>query len=347
MRDAVARWPVYKTDFTVFYTASRVPLDVVYDSVRLTAAQAWAGVDGSMPRPFPYPPTFLLLLWPFGRLEALPALLSWVALGLAAYGIAAWKLIGRAWLLTLLSPAVMVAALTGQVTFLLAAAMMAGVIWLPARPLLAGVVFGLAATIKPQVLVLVPLALIFAGAWRTLAASVVTGTLAGLVSLAVHQGLWLEWLQAIIGFDKLIAREAWPATISATPVGFIKSLGVDNGYVLGAVGVVSAAAALAMTFRAFRRDDPVARYGALVIGYLLVSPYALWYELALLQPVAAVALIDRRWVNRIGGLLAFLLYPRALGVVALGVFVYLRRSPVLSAQSPRPSPGGIVTQQAG
>jgi hypothetical protein len=127
VRDAVARWPVYKTDFTVFYTASRVPLDMVYDSVRLTAAQAWAGVDGSMPRPFAYPPTFLFLLWPFGRIEPLPALLSWVTLGLAAYCIAAWKLIGRAWPLIVLSPAVMVAVLTGQVTFLLGAGLMAGI----------------------------------------------------------------------------------------------------------------------------------------------------------------------------------------------------------------------------
>lgn len=319
VRNTVGHWPIYMTDFTVFYTAARVPLEVVYDSARLTAAQAWSGVDGTAPRPFPYPPTFLFVLWPFGRLGVLPALAAWIGLGLSAYCVAAWKLIGRAWPLILLSPTVLVGAITGQVTFLMGAALMAGVIWLPKRPLLAGVVFGLAATIKPQVMVFVPFALVFAGQWRALGAAVVAGTLFGLVSLAVHQGLWLEWIAAVRGFNELITHEAWPAKISATPVGFVKSLGVENGYALGFVSVVSALAALVIVFRAFRRDDPLQRYAALAIGYLLVAPYALWYELALLQPVAVVAMLDRRWMNRGAGLLGFLLFPRALGVVALAI----------------------------
>lgn len=328
VRNTVGHWPVYMTDFTVFYTAARVPLEVVYDTARITAAQAWSGVDGTAPRPFPYPPTFLFLLWPFGRLQVLPALAAWTGLGLTAYCVAGWRLIGRVWPLMLLSPTVLVGAITGQVTFLMGAALMAGVIWLPKRALLAGVVFGLAATIKPQVMVFVPFALIFAREWRALGAAVVAGTLVGLISLAVHQGLWLEWIAAVRGFNDLIMHEAWPAKISATPVGFIKSLGVENRYILGAVSVVSIVAALAIVYRAFREDDPLQRYAALAIGYLLVAPYALWYELALLQPVAVVAMLDRRWLNRGAGLLAFALFPRALGVVALGAAssMQLRRS---------------------
>lgn len=328
VRLAVRNWPLYETDFTVFYTAARVPLDVVYDTTRLTLAQAWSGVDGTSPRPFPYPPTFLFLLWPFGKLAILPALAAWVTLGLTAFCAASRKLIGKAWPLMLLSPTVLVGVITGQVVFLMGAALMAGVIWLPKRPLLAGVVLGFAATIKPQVMVFVPFALVIAGQWRALGSALVAGTALGLVSLAVHQGLWLEWIAAVRGFNELIAHETWPAKISATPVGFFKSLGVENGYVLEAVAAVSAVAALAMVYRAFRREDPLARYAALAVGYLLVAPYALWYELALLQPVALVAMFDRRWGSRIAGLLAFLLFPRALGVMALAINSVRKEDPL-------------------
>ena len=338
VRQAVDTWPVFKTDFTVFYTAARVPLDVVYDSAQLTAAQAWSGADGRHPRPFPYPPTFLFLLWPLGRLAVLPALVAWVTLGLGAFCLAARKLIGKAWPMILLSPAVLVGIISGQVVFLMGAGLMTGVIWLPKRPLLAGVAFGLAATIKPQVLVFVPFALVFAGQWRTLGAAVVAGTLLGLASLAVHQGMWLQWVAAVREFNELISHEAWPAKISATPVGFFKSLGVENGWVLGAIAAVSAVSALAMVYRAFRRDDPVARYAALTVGYLLVAPYALWYELALLQPVAVVCMLDRRWIHRGGGLLAFALFPRALGVLALASTSLLER-PASREQSPKPVQG--------
>ena len=47
-------------DFIVFWTAARHAADpLLYDSAHLTALQAW--MPGPGPRPFIYPPTFLLL----------------------------------------------------------------------------------------------------------------------------------------------------------------------------------------------------------------------------------------------------------------------------------------------
>jgi len=180
-------------------------------------------------------------------------------------------------------------------------------------------VFGVAATIKPQVVVLVPFALAFAGQWRALSAAVATGGLVGAISLAVHQGAWLEWIGSLVGFNEIVANEAWARSMSTTPTGFLLKHGVENVAVVGVVQVASAVFALALTYRAFRRDNMVERYGALAIGYLLISPYAPWYELALLQPVAIVALMDKRWTHRVAGLLGFTLLPRVLGVLALGL----------------------------
>lgn len=317
--DAIHLWPKFTTDFTVFYTAVRSPFEIIYNVEALTRAQAWAGEDGSRLRPFPYPPSFLFFVWPFGRLAFLPALLSWIALGFTLFAAATWRLIGRPWPLLLLSPAVAMGAITGQVTFMIGAALMAGVLLLKDRPIMAGVVFGLAATIKPQAVLLVPFALVFAGQWRALGSAVVMGALVGLASLAVHQGLWLQWLGSLSEFNDIIAKEEWARTMSATPTGLLRRQHMDDPLLVGVVQTLSAVFALVITFRAFRQPDPVRRYGALAIGYLLISPYALWYELALLQPVAIVALLDKRWTHRVAGLLGFTFLPRGLGVLALGV----------------------------
>ena len=81
----------------------------------------------------------------------------------------------------MLIPWVAFAAFCGQVTFLLGALVMTGLVVNKERPITAGVLFGLAAAVKPQLLMLLPLALIAEGRWRTIIATGVTA-LRGLAS---------------------------------------------------------------------------------------------------------------------------------------------------------------------
>jgi hypothetical protein len=316
LRGVMRGWPEFPTDFVTFWTAGKVPWPTVYDVAELTRLQMWAGFKETAIRPFAYPPTFLFLLNPLGRLQLLPALLIWLSVGISLYALACWRLIGKAWPLALLSPAVACAAATGQVTFLVGAGLIMGVLWLPARPILAGVVFGALATVKPQAVVLVPLALVVGRHWRAGGASLVSGALIGLASLAVHKGLWVEWLGSLSEFNAIIEGEWWVATIGVTPKIAAKALGLGGAWQLAFL-VAGAVSAVLLVVMAFRKDDPIMRYGALSAGFLLISPYALWYELAMLQPVAASFLLSRSWPQRGAGLVVYSLFAKWAAPMAL------------------------------
>ena len=320
-RDVLGSFGHHQFDFLTFWSAARAPHSVVYDIPAITQAQHAVIPVGKSPRPFPYPPSFLFELWPFGRLPLAAALITWLVLGVSLYGLAAWRLVGRLWPLALASPAVAVSAATGQVSFLMAAAVMMGVIWLPARPILAGVTLGLAATVKPQVLVMVPLALFVGRHWRAMGSATAMGALIGAASLFVHREMWLDWLRSLGEFSRIIREAHWDEKISTTPAGMLEAAGLLTPLLGTATLILGAIAAIALVVWAFRRNEPVERYAALCIGYLLVSPYALWYELVLLQPVAIRLVFGRKWAPRAAGLLTFVFFPKALAVIAMAAAV--------------------------
>ena len=325
LQGVVAAWPKFPADFLVFWTAARAPPASIYDVAALTHAQAWAVVDLQDKRPFAYPPTFLLLIEPFGRLPLLPALLAWSALGIGAFCAVSRQLVGRAWPLMLVSPAFICAAATGQVTFIVGAGLMAGVLLAPKRPLLAGLAFGLVATLKPQAALMVPLALMVGGHWRVLLTATLCGAAVGGASLALHRELWSQWLNVLPAFSRIIETDAWDISIGVTPRIFAHQMGLQGTPGEIAIIAVGAALGVAAVVAAFRRTAPVQRYGALCVGYLLVSPYALWYELALLQPVAVALLLQRDWKSRGAGVVAYTLFGRIFAVAAVAVLLLCNR----------------------
>ena len=325
IRNVIVSWPKFPSDFLVFWTAARAPLHSIYDIDALTRAQAWAVVDLQDRRPFAYPPTFLTLIAPFGRLPILPALLAWSALGIGAFCVASSKLVGRSWPLMLVSPAFICAAVTGQVTFIVGAGLMAGVLLLPKRPLLAGLVFGVVATLKPQAAVMVPLALVVGKHWRALLAAAVSGAVIGVVSLVQHPELWGQWLRLLPVFSKIIETDAWDISIGVTPKTFAHQLGLRGTFGEAALVAAGSVLGVAAVLAAFRGTNAVQRYAALCVGYLLISPYALWYELALLQPVAVALLLEREWKSRAGGVVAYTLFGRIASVVGVAGLLLLNR----------------------
>src|ERR1051325_9906614 len=80
-------------DWMVFYTAARAYFDgnlsLVFDGEGLTAALNRRFADWLAPplnlHPWVYPPTFLLLLLPFGLLPPLASLIAFLASGFAAF----------------------------------------------------------------------------------------------------------------------------------------------------------------------------------------------------------------------------------------------------------------------
>ena len=146
---------------------------------------------------FFYPPFFLLLCAGFALLGYFPALCVWLVMTLACYIAALRALLPKnlragvpVWVLFLGYPAVMINAGFGQNGFLSAGLFGGAAVWLDRRPALAGMCLGCLAY-KPQLGIIVPLALIVARRWRCFAFAAATVlVLAAAATLAFGTEVW-------------------------------------------------------------------------------------------------------------------------------------------------------------
>src|SRR5471032_76386 len=179
-------------DFLVFHGAARAwiegKLGLLYDIDAFTQFQNTLYPDRFHRevefRPFLYSPLWLLMLLPFGWLAVGKA----YALFMAGTAALATALEGRrdlwGWLAVLTSPAAVWTVLAGQNTFLSVALFYGGLHLLDRSPAAAGFLLGLLAY-KPQIWLLVPLALLAARQWKALAATLVTVAVLVLASLSL------------------------------------------------------------------------------------------------------------------------------------------------------------------
>lgn len=239
-------------------------------------------------RPFLYPPLWLLLLLP----------LAWVAVDRAfavfmAVTVGASAIEGRhrpwLWLAMATSPAAVHVVLSGQGTFLNVALMYGGLRVLERAPVAAGILFGLLAY-KPQVCLLIPVALIAARQWRALFSSAATVLVLGLASAAVF-GVqsWIDFIEqtrATSGPRMLqYVLEVLPHYM-VTPYINLMSLGVPKGVASGVQFATAALAVVAVWWAFSRYPASVARTAVLIGGTFLVSPYMLNYDMLLMMPAA-------------------------------------------------------------
>jgi len=257
-------------DFYVFWTAAQ-HWQTPYDPAIIAKLEASIHLGGIWP--FAYPPTFLLIVWPFAQLPLAIAYPLWTGLSCGLFFYAAAHLIRPAYAAALLAicPVIFEGAELGQTSLLVGAAMIGAWLLRDNRPFLAGVLLGVAACIKPQGLMLAPI--VFWGRWRLLGAMVLAGLGLGVASLAFGWQRWAEWPQALAAFHKLA-----PATDRVNPSSLI-----DAPWWTVLVGVFGFY--LALTSR-----DLV----GLVGGAMCLTPYAHGYDFAALTPLAASWLLERR-----------------------------------------------------
>jgi alpha-1,2-mannosyltransferase len=196
------------------------------------------------------------------------------------------------WLAILVSPAAAWVALTGQNTFLSLALFYGGFRLLDSAPAAAGILLGLLAY-KPQLWLLVPLALVAARQWRALAWTLGTVAALALASLAVFgPDLWRAFFEPAreAGSARLVEEMLTRVStqiVSLFAAGTILGLPRSVASVLQMAGAVLAVAAVWIAFR--RHPSSPARTALLAAATFLVSPYTLNYDLLLLMP-AVVAL---------------------------------------------------------
>jgi hypothetical protein len=310
-------------DFYVFWTAAK-HWSAPYDPAIIAALERSIHLSGVWP--FVYPPSFLVFVWPFTLAPLTLAYPLWTGLSAGLFFYAAAGVVRPAWATAVLAlaPVVFFSAELGQTSLVVGAAALTGWQARDARPLIAGALFGLAACIKPQAMILAPV--ILWGRWRMLAGMAAAGLAVIAASLAFGFERWIEWPHALAAF-----RAVAPGADRANPSAVLP--GPLWAAVVAAFGL----------FLAIRQRNLI----GLVGGAFCLTPYAHAYDLAPIAPIAAAWLLDpRRWGwdrAAAGGALLAGVVATPASVLAFFAAVALFDQPwwPLRRAAPAPAPTGL------
>jgi hypothetical protein len=329
------------------------PAAAIYDPVRLHAAQVALGLAAGASYPFAYPPTFLLLLWPLGEMRG-PAAAAVLLAG--SLGLYLWATVGRDWrspalLAAIAAPTTAIEIGSGQTGFLAAALLAGGLRLVATRPATAGVLFGLL-TYKPQLGLLVPVALVAARQWRAIGAASLTALALGLAATAAFgTAIWPAWLAALPAFSQRFAAENGAVlhlmpTVSAA----LLLAGVPSGAAQAAQAAVGLAAAAAV-WALFRRGPRPLAGAGLLVAALLATPYAFVYDMPIVATAVIWLAIERQragaspapgefavMVLAMAAPLALVAGPAGPAVAALSLVLLL----AAIARRPHPARAGLV-----
>src|SRR6516225_2146636 len=268
----------------------------IYDTSTLLDYQMDLGAVPTE-RPYPYPPSFLLMILPLSFLSFPVAFATWNILTFSIYFLASlyrrWRT--SAILLIIFSPATLQNFFTGQTGFLSAGLILGGFRFVATRPVLSGTLFGLA-SFKPTLGILIPIALVSARAWRSLVVAVVTVAILVIgSSLVFGWSIWPIWLAKLpthAEWVKAVADKFKP-TITAN----LAFLGVPSTLIQIAQICVAVLVAF-IIWACFRRGVTILATAALLVGTILATPYAFVYDLPILTNAVLMFIRHKDQTNR-------------------------------------------------
>jgi hypothetical protein len=284
------------TDFLSFFAASELAQQGraadAYDVAAHWAAQKALFGPTVGYSAFFYPPPYLLVCLPLALAPYLASLVVW----LAATALAYWRIL-RAWAgprfdaaVLLAFPAFLVNAGHGQNGFLSAALIGAGALQLGRRPIVAGLLFG-ALVYKPQLALMIPIALIASRRWTTFAAAAVSAAaLCAGTYMIWGESVWRGFLDASPLARAALERHLVGDEKMQSVFGAVRLLHGPLALAYCAQGLTALAAAAALIWLQRRDFRGPSEAAALIAATLLASPFLLDYDLTLLAfPLAYLA----------------------------------------------------------
>jgi hypothetical protein len=261
---------------------------------------------------WPNPPTALVVMAPFGLLNYFPALLAWFSVGGLAFYLAGRREVAdwRTLAIVLVSPAALMCVLSGQSSLLTTAALLAIFASLDERPIAAGVLIGLL-TVKPQLGILFPFALMASKRWEVffVAAATALALLAASVAIGGIEG-WQDYVTKALPLQREVLQDAAGTAMPFQPSIFMNIRGVVGnhaGEIIQFGFTIAAVAAVAAAFRWRRDGDPRMLQALFFACTVSASPYMGAYDLLPLT-FAAVALIAEEKLDGTGRRLAQLVF---------------------------------------
>jgi alpha-1,2-mannosyltransferase len=292
------------TDFSNVYAAGALtwqgrPADAYQPALQHAQEKA---VFGGREVPFygwHYPPFFFAIAAAVATFPYAWGLAIWVATSLAAYLAAMRAILPRPQTLLIAGafPAVFVNIGHGQNGFLTAALLGGALHLLDRRPWLAGVLIGCLAY-KPQFGVLIPIALLAAGCWRTIGAAAATVVaLVVLTTATLGSGIWYAFADSM-NFTQTVVLEqggtGWEKIQSVFSAARMWGASVQSAYAIQLALALLLAASIAWLWQSDAAFELKA--AALATGSLLATPYVLDYDLVVLA--IAIAYVARLGLSR-------------------------------------------------
>lgn len=283
-------------DFKVFWAAGKLvlagePLAVLEADrlalVHLREPEVWM--------PWLYPPAYLFFIAPFGAFSFSTAftLAAGLSVTLAAFAVRPFVAgVTPLWIALSLAPAYMPALMIGQNSLVWMAGLLAALAALRGgRWVLAGVLIG-CLTLKPQLGVMIPFALLAVGAWRTIIAATVTALLLlALPTLVVGVPFWDLLADNVLRQGSQLQANLADIELLVGPVSLLQPFGIPPALariVQVAIGFASAASVVVL-WRAQNLSFD-AKVAGLLTAILLSAPY-LWYYEAALMPAIGLFLV--------------------------------------------------------
>jgi hypothetical protein len=251
-------------DFAPVWAAATIP-DNAYDVQAITSIQSDVFARDLLARPFAYPPTTLLLLLPFGFLGFWYAYAAFVALSSALLFFALRSSSASPWAFAF--PPIVVLLHVGQVTLLAGSLLLLALA--SSNWTLRGALFAVAVALKPQLAIFLPVLLFLQRDWRSAALAFILLCLmvAGSVG-AFGLGFWENWGQSLRSLMQVVNANR---SLAANQI--------SGSWVFLPLSLIAVWMA--------RKADAATQLALVTGAALLISPYAMNYELALLVPAVA------------------------------------------------------------
>lgn len=294
--------PMVGSDFAIFWAAARVALEhgaaAVFSPQWMQPIEAaLRPVDGFAP--WPYPPTFLLVVLPFGLISFVPSLVLFGMLQISCYAAVIARLTRPLDMQLRMAiaafPGLIGAALTMQNSFITAAAAAGALILLDASPVGAGACVAIL-IIKPQFGILFPIAFICGRHWKALiSAGVFSAGIIGLSVAAFGVGMWAAFFEFLPRFNRAVIEYGisfWSNMPSTFALARLAGLPINVAYIVQACIAVFGIAALVYVWT--QRPRIELRGAALCAASLLVQSYFMYYDLLWLVLPIAFLLLDSR-----------------------------------------------------
>ena len=276
-------------DFTAFWAAAKLTLagesHAIFDPARLEAAMA---MPPDVPRGgylWLYPPAWLMVIAPLGLLPFSAAFIVFTVIAYLVFAASVWRLaapLPGGLPLILAGPTVVMTLHFGNNSLLWTGALVASLAALAqGRGALAGGLVALL-TIKPQLGLLIPVALAAGGHWRAIGwATAGTAAIGAVSTLVMGPGYWLRWIESMEAMSTLMEAQVLRSYMMVTWYALFRFVGLAHEAALGVQAGITLGAAASVGWVWRRPVSSDLKSATLCIGILVATPYAWHYELAL------------------------------------------------------------------